>query len=298
MLAVEQYRISADAFQFVGHQKTHSEITYLASFSRPDNLPRLKTGTDDSSENRKSPFNMWLVERLRANNRFLSSMVAPAVLVCLSIFAAPPPTFATMYTTPASPITHSSMLLTNEYKDRYEEYIEALDLKPATESQPQIKLPKSYQGGELIQNGRCPLLQGLVYFTEQQTLGSSYPPDYINDLLILTAHPIDSNDNRQDDVLAGAKIPISTVRFPFLFQMYKENLTMKNKRDIWFGTGEGGEQKDVIVEARICPKDSLQLPCSDGEMRRFARGIGKVVSGLPGLEEGQIVRAPASLPLQ
>ena len=287
-LAVQQYHhIAAEAFS-LHHQKAHRKAEYLTPFCRIDDLPLINA----SRKIRRS------VEDPRENDRFLSSMVASAGILFLTITAMPPSSHATTYASPVSALAHSSMLLTDEDEDSFEEYIGALDLKPATESQPQIKLPKKYQGGKSLQNDRRPLLQGLVYFAEQQTLGSSYPSDYNDDLLILTAYPIDSNGNRQDTVLAGAKIPISTTRFPFLFQMYKENLTIKNARDIWFGTGEGGEQEDVVVEARICPKDSIQLPCSDREMRRFARGIGKVLSGLPGLEEGQIVRAPASLSLQ
>lgn len=134
-----------------------------------------------------------------------------------------------------------------------------------------------------------------MYFAEQQTVSSSFPSDYSNDLLVLTAIPPD--DNRGKIILAGAKIPVSTVRFPFLFQMYKENMVLKGK-DVWLGTDANEVQQDVIVEARICPRDSTMFPCGDDEMKRYARGIAKVVSGLPGLEEGEVVRAPASLPLK
>jgi hypothetical protein len=167
-----------------------------------------------------------------------------------------------------------------------QEYIESLGLKPATESQPQITLPKNIK-----KSTDQPLVQGLVYFAEQQTLGSNYPSDYNDDLLILTVIPFDA----KEPILAGAKLPISSVRFPFLFQMYKENLLTK-QRDAWLGTE--GENQDVIVEARICPKALRKLPCNDEESKRYARGIAKVLSSLPGLEEGEIVRAPASLALQ
>ena len=70
-------------------------------------------------------------------------------------------------------------------------------------------------------------------------------------------------------------------------------------KDVWLGTDPVNKvQQDVIVEARICPVDSTVFPCGDGEMKRYARGIAKIVSGLPGLEEGEGVRAPVSLLLK
>ena len=237
--------------------------------------------------------------------QFMSSMVACTAIFCsvvsLSCTLLPSPSQAITFNSPTSTssvtisttnlVTEPFFLLANDEDGNEQEY-SSLNLKQPTESQPQIKLPKNSLSADNKAQSKRPILQGLVYFAEQQTVSSAFPADYNDDLIILTALPLSS----KEPILAGSKLPVSSVRFPFLFKMYKENLLLQNTKDVWFGTM--GEMQDVIVEARICPRDAAKFPCGDGETKRVARGIAKVVGGLPGLEEGEVVRAPASLPLQ
>lgn len=223
----------------------------------------------------------------RLTSKLISALTASAIIFGLTPNVLHHSCQAATYTTTTPSNIQTSLLTAND-----DDYINSLNLKPATESQPQIKLPASYKDPSKS-NERRPLIQGLVYFAEQQAMGSSFPQDYSDDLLVLTVLPLNG-----DEILAGAKLPIASTRFPFLFQMYKENVLLKGStKDVWLGT-DGGEQQDVFVEARICPRDSAKFPCNEREQKRYAKGIAKLVSVLPGLEEGEIVRAPASLPLQ
>lgn len=222
--------------------------------------------------------------RRTLTDKLMSTLATSAIIFGLTASVLPHSCQAAAYTPIQSSIQTSSPTANDD------DFINSLDLKPATESQPQIKLPASYKDPSKS-NVRRPLIQGLVYFAEQQTMGSSFPQDY-NDVLVLTVLPVNG-----DEILAGAKLPIASTRFPLLFQMYKENVLLKGREDMWLGTN-GGEQQDVFVEARICPRDSAKFPCNEREQKRYAKGIAKAISGLPGLEEGEVIRAPASLPLQ
>ena len=113
-----------------------------------------------------------------------------------------------------------------------------LGLKPPTSDKPQIMFNRVSESSKKQQttsqskgNSREPILQGLVYFPEiaPRDPSAKVAPDqqkkqaldYYSDILVLTAI---SATQPNGPVLAGAKFPVSTVRFPFSFQMYKENL--------------------------------------------------------------------------
>lgn len=188
------------------------------------------------------------------------------------------------------------------------ESIDDLNLKPATDEKPQIKLAESSQvrlstrsSGESTE--RKPILQGLVYFPERaasQDKASSKPApanrqqmDYYSDVLVLTA--VSASPPGSEEVLAGAKFPVSRVRFPLNFQMYRENLLLKKP-----GVKEAWEKiedtEDVIIRASICPSDAPTFPCENP--KRTSQGVAKLIRNIPGLKDGQVIRAPASLQLQ
>ncbi|KAL9183644.1 hypothetical protein ACHAXT_004500 [Thalassiosira profunda] len=180
-----------------------------------------------------------------------------------------------------------------------------LGLMPPTEDKPQIKLndgkaPTTKQPSVSQKaNGRQPILQGLVYFPERASRDpdakSPAGPqvkqqlDYYSDILVLTAVAADRPDG---PTLAGAKFPVSSVRFPFSFTMYKENLLDQNA---WSRVADTG---DVVLRANICPSDASAFPCAQEETKKNAQGVAKLITNLPGLPEGEKIRAPASLALQ
>ena len=181
--------------------------------------------------------------------------------------------------------------------------ISELGLKPATEEKPQILPAKSMQQRTDTNSGRVPILQGLVYFpqkapTDPAVKVQSGPQvkeqlDYYSDILVLTAV---SATEPNGPVLAGAKFPVSSVRFPFSFQMFKENL-LTSKPGVSEGWDKVATTGDVILRARICPSDAPKFPCEDNETKKSAEGVAKLVTNLPGLPEGGTIRAPASLAL-
>lgn len=150
-------------------------------------------------------------------------------------------------------------------------------LRPASEDQPQIKIPSNLVPAE----SKAPIVQGLVYLADLQER-----PGYL-DTLILTVR----DRSRPEQVLAGAKLPVSMIRFPLDFRMYDQNI-LPDKRELW-NQIEG----DLLVQAKVCP-EGTPLPCSDGESSMSARGIAKVVRGLPGMEDGTQIRTGASLRLE
>ncbi|KAL3797198.1 hypothetical protein ACHAW5_006060 [Stephanodiscus triporus] len=152
---------------------------------------------------------------------------------------------------------------------------------------------------------REPILQGLVYFPERAPTDSAAKVpavvqlerqqlDYYSDVLVLTAVSATDPDG---PVLAGAKFPVSSVRFPFSFQMYEENLLTSRPGvlDAWASVVD---TEDIVLKATICPSDSSDFPCQDNERKKYAQGVAKLISNLPGLQEGEHIRAPASLALQ
>ncbi len=189
--------------------------------------------------------------------------------------------------------------------------ITELGLKAATEDRPQITLNGKYMNPKTSKQTvstkskpREPILQGLVYFPERAPTDStaavqagqqeSQQLDYYSDILVLTAVSATDLDG---PVLAGAKLPIDGIRFPFSFQMYEENLLMSRPgvQHTWEGVVDSG---DVVVRASICPQDSSAFPCQENERKKYAEGVAKLISNLPGLNEGEHIRAPTSLALQ
>ena len=185
--------------------------------------------------------------------------------------------------------------------------IAAMGLKPPTEFRPQIKLTEDNLNSVATKsNARTPILQGLVYFPERardkpdgttsisSPTPSKEPLDYYSDILVLTAV---SAKDPSGPVLAGAKFPVSSVRFPFSFSMYEQNLLLKRA-----GVKEAWEDvqntSDVIIKAYICPSDAVVFPCEEGEVKKYSEGVAKLITELPGLKEGEVIRAPASLPLK
>ena len=182
------------------------------------------------------------------------------------------------------------------------ESITDLGLKPPTEDKPQITLgDRSSVSNESVK--RKPIIQGLVFFPEiaPSDPTAKVPPgqqekqalDYYSDVLVLTA----ASATQPDLVLAGAKFPVSAVRFPFSFEMYNENLLTSRSgvQNAWDSVEKTG---DIIVKAIICPSDASTLPCDINETKKSAQGVAKLITNLPGLKEGETIRAPASLGLQ
>lgn len=183
-------------------------------------------------------------------------------------------------------------------------FVKELGLKPPTEDKPQIRLSEGVLNS-LSTKTRTPILQGLVYFPERakdKTIASAStltsttskePLDYYSDILVLTAVSLKDPNGL---VLAGAKFPVSSIRFPFSFSMYEQNLLLKR-----VGVKEAWEDvqntSDVIIKAYICPSDALVFPCEDKEVKKYSEGVAKLITNLPGLSEGEVIRAPASLPL-
>lgn len=184
-----------------------------------------------------------------------------------------------------------------------------LGLKPPTDEKPQIMWqPTTQQQTKSAinsnnNNAREPILQGLVYFPERAPSDptAKVPTgqqekqklDYYSDILVLTA----TAATQPDIILAGAKFPVSTVRFPFSFEMYNENLLLSRSdvKKVW---DRVVKTEDVILRANICESDASEFPCTEQESKKSAEGVAKLITNLPGLAEGQTLRAPASLPLQ
>lgn len=168
-------------------------------------------------------------------------------------------------------------------------------LSAATEYQPQIKFSgnrpnqgPSARGSQALQvlpqkGGESPiLLQGLVYVDRPDSRPS------FADTLVITA----GSAERPDEILAGAKIPVTMARFPMQFSMYQANIA-RGKEELWSKAMDG----DIIVTARVCPEASV-LPCNDAESTYKAKGISKIIRNLPGMDEGTTVRTAISLPLK
>lgn len=189
-------------------------------------------------------------------------------------------------------------------------FVTELGLKPPTDDKPQIRLSEgALKSAPAKSKTRTPILQGLVYFPERvkdkttetgvASISTSTPSkskeplDYYSDILVLTAV---SAKDPNGLVLAGAKFPVSTVRFPFSFSMYEQNLLLKRDgvKETW---EEVKNTSDVIIKAYICPGDAATFPCEDGEVKKYSEGVAKLITNLPGLLEGEVIRAPASLPL-
>lgn len=152
-------------------------------------------------------------------------------------------------------------------------------LRPASDDKPQIMIPSNLLPAET--STPRPLVQGLVYLANPQIRPGPL------DTLILTVRDY----NHPDVVLAGAKLPISKVRFSFEFSMFDKNI-LPQKKELWDQV-EG----DLLVKVNVCPA-SLALPCTDGESSMKAQGISKLIKDLPGMDKGIQIRAGASLRLE
>lgn len=151
-------------------------------------------------------------------------------------------------------------------------------LKAPTDDTPQIVMPsRQADGSKNTNDANAPLVQGLVYMSNPR----QERPD-ISDVLILTVRDVD-----KETVLAGAKIPVSRLRLPLSFSMYDKNVLP--------GQILNGQTGDLIVNAKICPSTTL---CSEEEASFQATGIAKVITNLPGLDDGTTMRAAASLGLK
>jgi hypothetical protein len=125
-----------------------------------------------------------------------------------------------------------------------------------------------------------PLVQGLVYLTNPRQVR----PDP-SDVLILSVRSAAPGAGADDSpVLAGAKIPVSRLRFPVSFAMSEKNIL----------PGKTLSSGDLLVDAKICPSVT---PCSQEAASFQAKGIAKVISNIPGLD-GSSMRAAASLGLK
>ncbi|KAL7535556.1 hypothetical protein ACHAWF_005198 [Thalassiosira exigua] len=232
----------------------------------------------------------------------LWSMSFISMIASATIMLSPYPSDAYIYESYPTATWPSSVIIASDASSMTPSYITELGLKPPTEGKPQIMFEG--RSDSLNTNAREPILQGLVYFPERspRDVAAESPSqpqtkqqlDYYSDILVLTAvsaaHP-------EGPVLAGAKFPVSSVRFPFSFQMYKENL-LANRPGVqreWESVDKTG---DVILRAHICPIDVTTLPCDANETKKYAEGVAKLITNLPGLQEGQTIRAPASLPLE
>jgi hypothetical protein len=152
-------------------------------------------------------------------------------------------------------------------------------LTAPTEDTPQIVMPSVADGAGKAE--KQPLVQGLVYLMNPRQVR----PDP-SEVLILSVRSAAQSGGGADDapVLAGAKIPVSRLRFPMSFAMSEKNILPGKTLSIG----------DLLVDAKICPSVT---PCSQEEASFQAKGIAKVISNIPGLD-GSSMRAAASLGLK
>uniref|UniRef100_A0A7S2EJJ7 Uncharacterized protein n=1 Tax=Trieres chinensis TaxID=1514140 RepID=A0A7S2EJJ7_TRICV len=199
-----------------------------------------------------------------------------------------------------SRIPSTSVKTMSDTASASEEEMRRLGLRPPTEEKPQITMAGSGRGSNIIpqrgisalslnqKNERSPIAVGLVYLANEQNR-----PSY-SDTLVITA----ATDSEPGTPLAGAKFSIAKAKFPFQFSMYDDNIL----QDVPGGRPQGWYRatidQDIIITARVCPEDSPKLPCAENESIFNARGICKLIRGLPGMKEGQVVRTPASLALE
>jgi hypothetical protein len=95
-----------------------------------------------------------------------------------------------------------------------------------------------------------------------------------------------------DIVLAGAKLPVSRIRFPLRFKLSTSNLKGAKEAAIW---KESACQHDLLVQAVVCSPESLTTStCSTSNARFQAQGVAKLLR----LQENDVtIRSAVSLPL-
>jgi len=168
-------------------------------------------------------------------------------------------------------------------------------LSQPTDERPQIKPPTQLQappGGSMsntqIAKGmgkgkaRAPIVEGMVYMMEK------YERPDPSDIIVLTV----TSRSQPDEILAGAKYPVYRARLPFNFQLYEANI-LKGKYDSYQNSADG----DLMVEATVCPQEAASFPCSKTENLYEAKSISKMLQ-IPGMQDGDLVRTPAALPLK
>jgi hypothetical protein len=114
------------------------------------------------------------------------------------------------------------------------------------------------------------------------------------DTILLTV-----TDLKQPDlgILAGAKLPVSRIRFPLRFRLSTSNL-LADKAVEW---KDSAADHDLVVQAVVCPEDGLSntkargaaASCSNARMQ--AKGVAKL---LRLQDQGVTIRAAVALALE
>lgn len=157
-------------------------------------------------------------------------------------------------------------------------------LSQPTDERPQIKPPTQLQAPvtqTAKSKARSPIVEGMVYMMEK------YERPDPSDMIVLTV----TSRSQPDEILAGAKYPVYRARLPFNFQLYEANI-LKGKYDSFQNSADG----DLMVVATVCPQEAASFPCSKKESLYEAKSISKMLQ-IPGMQEGDLVRTPAALPL-
>jgi hypothetical protein len=110
-----------------------------------------------------------------------------------------------------------------------------------------------------------------------------------SDIVLLTVRDV----KNPDIVLAGAKLPISRIRFPLRFKLSTSNLVSAKEAAIW---KESASQHDLLVQAVVCSPESLKTSksttCSTSSFQ--AQGVAKLLR----LQDNDVtIRSAVSLPL-
>lgn len=153
-------------------------------------------------------------------------------------------------------------------------------LTPPSDERPQIIAPGR---NNLQLKESASIIEGMVYLFD-----TNDRPD-TSDVIIITLTTLDDQKN----VLAGAKYPVSRARIPFNFQLKDANI-IKGKEDLF----RSSMDKDLLVQAKVCPEIASSFPCSEEESTFIAKGVSKLVK-IPGMRDNEqvIVRTAAALPL-
>lgn len=187
----------------------------------------------------------------------------------------------------AVPIDQLTGTLTSSPIFTQEQIIQSLT--PPTDEKPQIRPPDLSQlSTQRPDTQNTPIMEGMVYLLDSSD-NSDDRPD-INDIIVITMANISDPEN----ILAGAKYPVYKARLPFNFQLKAANV-IKGKEDLYHMAMD----KDLWVDVRVCPEDSVHLPCLKEESTFLAQGVSKLVK-IPGTkkeDEQVIVRTAAALPL-
>lgn len=303
---------AASAFSFPAR---HCERLPLPPLILPSSCNEKSPSSSHSNHSRRQDHESRPNYDLQLGNCLRRCQLSVMALVASTLILFPSASVATAQQTcslsDCGGVWPTSILATANLSSITPSSIADLGLKPPTDQKPQImfnggapNVQPPQQTTSLKTDGKKPILQGLVYFPERapkvpSEVSPSGPQvkeqvDYYSDILVLTAV---SAAYPEGPVLAGAKFPVSSVRFPFSFQMHRENLLTNRPgvQEAWESVATTG---DVILRASVCPSDASSFPCNNAETKRSAEGLAKLITNLPGMEEGQIIRAPASLALQ